>query len=266
MHPYLKIFGTQVPVYGLCMATAMLLAVLLSWLRTRRMRENDDKLLTIALFAVVCGIIGAKLLFFAVTYTPAEFFELIRENGISYLMQGGLVFYGGLIGGIIGAFIGSLCVREKLYHYSDPVVPTLPLAHAIGRLGCFFAGCCYGKVTDSWLGMEFPVGATGLEPGVKVIPTQLIESGFNLLVFVFLIIFTLRRRKGYTTLFVYMIVYGVERFLLEFLRGDEIRGFFGLLSTSQWISLALIAIGIIGLILERRRPAGDLSSAVEQGR
>lgn len=263
MHPYLEIFGTQIPVYGLCMAVAMLLAVLLSWIRTKKRGENDDKLLTIALFAVIGGILGAKLLYFAVTYTPAEFFERLHANGIGYLMQGGLVFYGGLIGGLIGAFICSLIVREKLYHYSDPVVPTLPLAHAIGRLGCFFAGCCYGKVTDSWLGMEFPTTATGLEPGVKVIPTQLIESGFNLLVFVFLIVFTLKRRKGYTTLFVYLIVYGVERFLLEFLRGDEIRGFLGLLSTSQWISLALIAIGVIGLIAERGRARRGLSDAVE---
>lgn len=266
MHPYFKLFGAQVPAYGLCMAAAMLLAVLLSWLRTRRRGGDTDKLLTIALFAVIGGILGAKLLYFLVTFTPSELIERIRENGIGYLMQGGLVFYGGLIGGLIGAFVCSLIVREKLYHYSDPVVPTLPLAHAIGRLGCFFAGCCYGKVTDSWLGMEFPTSATGLEPGVKVIPTQLIESGFNFLVFVFLVIFTLKRRKGYTTLFVYMMVYGVERFLLEFLRGDEIRGFLGLLSTSQWISLALIAAGVTGLILERRRKTGDLSNVVGQGR
>ena len=71
-----------------------------------------------------------------------------------------------------------------------------------------------------------------------------------------LLAFTLKRRKGYTTLFVYLIIYGVERFLLEFLRGDEIRGFFGLLSTSQWISIALIAAGAAGLLLTNRRRAG----------
>lgn len=238
--------------YGLCMATAMLLSILLSCIRTKRRGGDVDKLLTIALFAVIFGIIGAKLLYFAVTFTPKQLIERVRANGITYLLEGGLVFYGGLLGGLLGALIGSAVVRIPLYVYSDPVVPTLPLAHAIGRIGCFCAGCCYGKVTDSWIGMRFPSSVTGLEAGVKVIPTQLIESGFNLMVFVFLLLFTIKRRKGYTTLFVYLIIYGVERFLLEYLRGDEIRGFLGALSTSQWISLALIVLGILGLILRSR--------------
>ena len=252
MLPYLKLFGIQIPMYGLCMAAAMLLAVFLSCVRAKRMGADPDRLLTIALFAVVCGIVGAKLLFFFVTYTPMELIELIRVNGVLYLLEGGLVFYGGLIGGLIGAFIAARFVHVKLSVYSDPVVPTLPLAHAIGRLGCFCAGCCYGKVTDSWLGMQFPISSTGLAEGVRVIPTQLIEAGFNFLVFLFLLAFTLKRRRGFTTLFVYLIIYGVERFLLEFLRGDEIRGFLGLLSTSQWISLALILLGVVCLILTGR--------------
>lgn len=258
MLPYLKIFGIQLPMYGLCMALAMLLAVFLSCIRAKRMGADPDRLLTIALFAIVAGIIGAKLLFFIVTYSPMELIELIRANGILYLLEGGLVFYGGLIGGVLGAFIGAAIIKTKLSVYSDPVVPTLPLAHAIGRMGCFCAGCCYGKATDSWLGMQFPTSSTGLAEGVRVIPTQLIESGFNFLVFLFLLAFTLKRRKGYTTLFVYLIIYGVERFLLEFLRGDEIRGFFGLLSTSQWISIALIAAGAAGLLLTNRRRAGKV--------
>ncbi|MCR5809598.1 MAG: prolipoprotein diacylglyceryl transferase [Clostridiales bacterium] len=249
MLPYLHIGKLQIPMYGLCMATAMLVAVFLSYFRTRRRGEDSDKLLTIALFAIVFGIIGAKLLYFFVTYTWQEFVDLVKANGILYLMEGGLVFYGGLIGGLIGAYVGSLIVREKLHVYSDPVVPTLPLAHAIGRMGCFCSGCCYGRATDSWIGMTFPNSITGLAPNVRVIPTQLIEAGINILIFVFLLIFTAKRRKGYTTLFVYVMLYGVMRFLLEFLRGDDIRGFLLGLSTSQWISIGLIVLGAVGLIL-----------------
>lgn len=250
MLPYLKLFGFQIPMYGLCMAAAMLLSLGLSLIRSKKRGEDVDRLLTIALFAIVFGIIGAKLLYFFVTYSWDEFVDLVRANGILYVLQGGLVFYGGLIGGVIGAFVGAAIVKTRLSRYSDPVVPTLPLAHAVGRMGCFCAGCCYGRVTDSWLGMAFPTESTGLAPGVLVYPTQLIEAGANILVFVLLVIFTRRRRRGFTTLWLYLVIYGVERFLIEFLRGDEIRGFFGALSTSQWISIGLILLGAVGLIVE----------------
>lgn len=242
--------------YGLCMAVAMLLAVGLSYIRTKKRGEDCDKLITIALFAVVFGLLGSKLLYFFVTYSWSELVELVRANGFKALMEGGLVFYGGLIGGVIGAFIGAAAVKAPLSRYSDAVVPTLPLAHAIGRMGCFCSGCCYGRETDSWIGMCFPNSITGLAPDVAVIPTQLIESCANLIVFIFLMIFTIKRRKGFTTLFVYMTCYGVIRFLIEFLRGDEIRGFFGALSTSQWISLALIICGAAGLIVTHGKKKG----------
>lgn len=252
MLPFINIFGTQIPMYGLCMSLAMLTALGLSCLRTYRRKGDIDKLLTIAIAAVVLGIIGAKLLYVFVTFSPREIVEQIRVNGIMSILQGGLVFYGGLIGGVIGAFIGARIVKTPLSQFSDPVVPTLPLAHAIGRMGCFCAGCCYGKATDSWLGMHFPNSVTGLPPETAVIPTQLIESCCNVLICVFLLLYTRKKRFGFKTLFVYCLCYGVARFLIEFLRGDEIRGIFGIFSTSQWISLGIIALGVIGLILTRR--------------
>lgn len=267
MLPYIDIFGVKIPMYGLCMAAALLIAVGLSCIRSKRRGADVDRLLTIALSAIVFGIIGAKLLFFLVTYSWEEFVTKLHANGISFLLDGGLVFYGGLIGGVLGAFIGAKIIRVKLSDYSDAIVPTLPLAHAIGRLGCFCSGCCYGRVTDSWIGMCFPNSITGLAPDVRVIPTQLIESGANLILFIALVLFTLRRRRGFTTLFVYMIAYGVERFLIEFLRGDEIRGVFGWFSTSQWISLGLIVLGAAGLIvthMRAKRPAaGEKVSSAE---
>lgn len=247
MFPYLHIFGIEIPMYGLLMATALLTAVGLSYIRTRRRGLDGERLLTIALSAIVFGIVGAKVLFMVVTYTWDELTAAVKANGIIWLIQGGLVFYGGLIGGVIGAFIGAAIAKTKIVRYSDPIVPTLPLAHAIGRMGCFCAGCCYGKVTDSWIGMSFPSAVTGLAENVKVIPTQLIEAGANLLVFLFLLWFTRKKRVGFTTLFVYLIIYGVERFLLEYLRGDEIRGIFGAFSTSQWISIGIVVLAAAGL-------------------
>ena len=257
MLPYLHIFGVQIPMYGLCMATAMLLSVLLSCIRAKRRGRSVDRLLTIALAAIVCGVLGAKILYFIVTYSWDEFVESVKANGASFLLDGGLVFYGGLIGGVAGAFIGAAFTRCRLSDYSDSVVPTLPLAHAIGRMGCFCAGCCYGKVTESWIGVCFPSSVTGLAANVRVIPTQLIESGLNLVLFIALLIFTRKERRGFTSLFVYLIAYGVERFLLEYLRGDEIRGIFGLFSTSQWISIALIIVSVIALAAIHRKEKGS---------
>lgn len=253
MLPFINLFGVQVPMYGVCMSIAMLLAISLSCLRAKKRGLDVDRLLTIVLAAIVCGIVGAKLLYFIVTYSWDEFIASIKANGIGYLLQGGLVFYGGLIGGVLGAFLGARFTHTKISEYSDSIVPTLPLAHAIGRIGCFFSGCCYGRPTDSWIGVCFPHSVTGLSPDVAVIPTQLIESGLNLLLFIALLIYTRKERKGFTTLYVYLIAYGVERFLLEFLRGDEIRGIFGSLSTSQWISLLLIIVSAIMLVITGRK-------------
>lgn len=249
MHPFIEIFGFKLPVYGLLMAAAMLASIGISVLRAKKRGLSVDRLLSIALAAIVAGIIGAKALFFIVTYSWQEFWDGVRANGISFITDGGLVFYGGLIGGALGAFLGAKFVKTKLYYYSDSVVPALPLAHAIGRLGCFFAGCCYGRVTTSWIGMEFPTSATGLAPGVKVIPTQLIECGVNLLVFAFLMWYARKERRGFMTLFVYLIIYSVERFLIEYLRGDEIRGIFGAFSTSQWISIGLAVLAVAGVVI-----------------
>lgn len=253
MYPYLHIFGIEIPVYGLLMATAMLVSIGLSCLRAKKRGADPDKLLSIAILAIVLGIIGAKLLYIFVTYSWTEFIDSVKANGIMWVLKSGLVFYGGLIGGVIGAYLGAKFVKTRLSNYSDAVVPTLPLAHAIGRMGCFFAGCCYGRETSSWIGIHFP----DLAEGVKVIPTQLLEAGANLLVFLFLLWFTRKQRKGFVTLFVYLIIYGVERFLLEFIRGDEIRGFLGSLSTSQWISIGLIVLAVVGLVVTKKKGLGN---------
>ncbi len=252
MLPYIEIFGIQIPMYGLCMSLAMALAIILCCVRAKKRGLAVDPLINVALFAIVLGIVGAKLLFILVTYSWEEIIDGLRSNGFSFIMNSGLVFYGGLIGGVAGAFIAAAIFKIKLADYCDAIVPTLPLAHAIGRLGCFFSGCCYGAVTDAWYGVCFPNSVSGLDPTLRVIPTQLIESGANLLVFIFLLWFTRRQRRGYTALFVYMMIYAAERFLIEFLRGDEIRGIYGLFSTSQWISIALFILGLAGLLITDR--------------
>jgi phosphatidylglycerol:prolipoprotein diacylglycerol transferase len=136
----------------------------------------------------------------------------------------------------------------------DGLVPSVPLAHAFGRLGCFFAGCCYG--VPSAFGLEF--NASELAPhGVKLLPVQLIEAGCNLLLFVLLLVLSrFCRRRGLLT-GTYLAAYAVMRFVLEFFRYDAERGVFWGLSTSQWISLLLLPAAVFILCFAGRSRAKE---------
>ncbi|OQX88164.1 MAG: hypothetical protein B6D55_01260 [Candidatus Omnitrophica bacterium 4484_70.2] len=119
----------------------------------------------------------------------------------------------------------------------------MPLGHSLGRWGCFFNGCCYGKPTTSWIGVKFPPDSPAGILGEKVIPTQLISLFFLLVIF--FILLNLRKRKKFKgEIFLsYLILYGIFRFIIEFFRGDP-RGYIFIFSTSQFISLIVVAIGI----------------------
>lgn len=258
MCPYIHLFGLNIPSYGLCMAVAMLLACTIAALRVKKRGLSFNDLLIIAACAIGLGIVGAKVLYIVVTYDFSYIIESILTANFDFITYSGLVFYGGLIGGVLGAMLGAKIAKSKLADYSDAVVPVLPLAHAIGRIGCFLSGCCYGMEYSGWPAMCFPNSVAGLSPDVSVLPTQLFEAALNILVFAALMLYTRKKRKGFTALYVYLTIYGVERFVLEFFRGDEIRGIFGAFSTSQWISIILIVIAVGCMILERyKKPSAE---------
>ena len=105
------------------------------------------------------GLLGGVLLFAVVTYTPAQAWALLCAGEFRQLF-GGIVFYGALLAGLLGGLLGSRLAKADLRDYINPVAPALPLGHAIGRVGCFLTGCCYGRPTESCLGVVFshPVG------------------------------------------------------------------------------------------------------------
>ena len=134
--------------------------------------------------------------------------------------------------------------------YLDLMIPSVALAQALGRVGCFLAGCCYGRETDAWYGMEFNHSVYYNMIGVKVIPTQLIMSAANFIHF-FLLVFiankVFKAGKDGMVAGCYLLFYSIGRFLIEFLRDDP-RGGVGGLSTSQFISLFIFAAGV-GMVL-----------------
>lgn len=143
----------------------------------------------------------------------------------------------------------------KLVDFLNPIVPVLPLAHAFGRAGCFFAGCCYGVPTDGILGVVYTHAIGGAPSGVSLLPIQLLEAGINLAICALLMLFTRHTRTKTFVLPVYVVCYGVARFCLEFYRYDYIRGSLFGLSVSQWISAIGVFLSIIYIGLSLRRKA-----------
>ena len=253
MYPYINLFGLSIPSYGLMMALAFIAAILIAYHRTNKAGLDTDALLTLAIITLTCGLAGSYLLYIFVTYSLSEIWGSIVDGSFSVFKSGGLVFYGGLIVGVLSGWIYLHAKKASFYEYAAVIVPAIPLAHAIGRIGCFLAGCCYGRIVDTPISVYYrnPIG--GAPVGVPVFPIQLVESACNILVFVILLIYTRKRLKAGSVLFLYAILYGIERFCLEYFRADEIRGIFLGLSTSQWISIAMIIFGIVGFVLARRR-------------
>ncbi len=245
MHPYIHIGSFSIPTYGLCLVAGALLAFLLlnyTW-RFREIRR-DDAIYT-AFYAVIGGLIGAKLL-----YLIVELPAIIENPKILLgMIFGGAVFYGGLIGGIAGGVLYTRHYKTDVLDTADALLPALALAHAFGRVGCFFAGCCYGMVCESPISVTYPLG--GFAPaGVPLLPTQLMEAAFLLLLCLFL---TLRLKKSKKRGEIggwYALLYGVWRFVIEFFRSDP-RGSLWIFSTSQIISFFLIPLGIY-LLLHKR--------------
>jgi phosphatidylglycerol:prolipoprotein diacylglycerol transferase len=178
----------------------------------------------------VSAWLGAKGLFLVTIPERASQELLISFN---FWTGGGFVFYGGLLGA--AGFL--LLYRILKFPWSSKslwsLIPALTMGHAIGRLGCFLAGCCYGKETDWWWGVHLH--------GADRHPTQLLESlGLFLLSWIML-----KRPSSRQNLRLYLVTYGGLRFVLEFLRGDIIRGSWSFLTPSQWISLGLLLVGLI---------------------
>ena len=147
MYPYINLFGLSIPSYGLMMALAFIAAILIAYHRTSKAGLDTDALLTLAIITLTCGLAGSYLLYIFVTYSLSEIWGSIVDGSFSVFKSGGLVFYGGLIVGVLSGWIYLRAKKASFYEYAAVIVPAIPLAHAIGRIGCFLAGCCYGRQT-----------------------------------------------------------------------------------------------------------------------
>ncbi|UJR86916.1 prolipoprotein diacylglyceryl transferase [Sandaracinus amylolyticus] len=232
--------------YGVAVAIGMLLSGLFATRAAQRAREDVGAVIACCGYAVAGGLAGAWLTFIAVEWARTGSPTTALSTG------GGLVFYGAVPGGALATWLGARYLRVPFVKMLDLGVPGIAAGHAIGRIGCFLGGCCYGAEHHGPLAVVFthPL-APAAHPPIPRHPVQLYESaGLLALGFVFALLPT-GRTNGTRTL-AYVIAYGVLRFVVEGLRGDTIRGVWGPLSTSQAISLVLIVLAT-GVLLARRR-------------
>src|SRR5713101_3247749 len=243
--------------YGVLLAAAYLLGLKLAMVRAQARGLDAAKVLDLGIYIIISALIGAKLLLIVTDFStfqadPRELLTLARSGG---------VFYGGLILAVIVAVWYIRRAGLPLWTTCDVFAPGIALGHVIGRFGCLFAGCCYGKPTSRPWAITFtdPFAAAnvGTPLGVPLHPTQLYEAGAELLILV-LLLATERtgRRFAGRTFWLYMLLYAISRFIIEFFRGDE-RGNVGALSTSQFISVLLAPLAIVMLIYLARAGAPE---------
>ena len=239
--------------YGLMIAIGILCCIAMGVYRAKKYHMNQEAVMDIALYGVLAGFVGAKLLFVIV-----EFPAFVKDP-LSVLGSEGFVVYGGIILGVLAAIIYCRIKGLAFLEYFDLCAPSISLAQGFGRIGCFLAGCCYGRQTESFLGVVFPENSMA-PAGVKVLPTQLFSSAGDFLIMGILLLYSRKKKHTGDVGALYMLLYGVGRFLVEFLRADD-RGNIGSLSTSQMISIVIVA-GAIFLFWRNSKRGGTDNSCL----
>ena len=254
MHPILfEVGGFPVYTYGVLLGAAYLLGLQFALMRARRRGLDPDRVLDLGIWIIVSALVGAKLLLLIVErdkyHTAVEMLSLVRSAG---------VFYGGLILAVAVAIWYVRRNRMPMWPVADAFAPAIALGHVVGRMGCLFAGCCYGRPASvPWaitFRSEHAAMNVGTPIGVPLHPTQLYDAGAELLILLFLLGLERRGRPfAGRTFWGYMLLYGVSRLVIEAYRGDP-RGMIGALSTSQFIALLLVPLSILMLVVLARRP------------
>lgn len=227
-----SIGGFTIHGYGLMIALGFLLCVLMGMYRAKKQDKSAEAMMDIALIGIVTGFLGAKIL-----YVMVEFPRFLK-NPMDVLGSEGFVVYGGIIAGALSAVIYCKVKKLVFLEYFDLAAPSIALAQGFGRIGCFLAGCCYGRETDSWCGVVFPQGSMA-PAGIKLIPTQLLSSAGDFLLMGILLLFSRKSKHTGDVGALYMMLYAIGRFVIEILRSDD-RGALGVLSTSQAISVGIV--------------------------
>jgi len=236
MHPFIEIFGLKIPAYGVMLLLATFTAYFSVVYFSRKEQIPFQKLENIFIATFLSAFLGARIFYAVEHHLPfAEFFKV---------WEGGLDFFGGFVFAVFTVLGGVIYYKLPVLKVGDIAAISILLAHSVGRLSCWLAGCCYGKPTDLPIGVVFPPGAVA-PSGIPLYPTQLMEATGNFIGY--LVLYRLYKNKPLDGAILggYLLWYGTERFLLEFIRGvtPPISGIG--LTWNQIVCLIAIAVGIL---------------------
>ncbi len=250
--PYVSVWGHLLPWYGICIliGTGIANAAALREIRLRDGIDVNDFILAEG-WGLLGAMIGSKLLYLILSLDEIEWSRMTDPSYFGWYMRGGFVFYGGLAGALLALFAAERLHHLRLRGLLNTVVFAIPLAHGFGRIGCWLTGCCYGIPYSGFGSVVYlkSLTAPNREP---LFPVQLLEA-VSLFLLSAVLLRISRSRREHNVLAYYILLYSVIRFLLEFLRGDAVRGHWGWLSTSQWISLLFTGACLFGLLLPSQR-------------
>ncbi len=237
----LPVISIEIPAYALFATIGLLCAMVFIYIRMDNVHLSFRELLVYIICCALSALVFARVMF-AIAMIPQTDFS--AENLVHNLINGGIVFYGGMLGFFLGILVGSKVLKRDSRLMLDFVAPAVPLFHFFARIGCLFAGCCYG--IPFWFGV--------INQGENIIrfPVQGVESLCNAIIFFAMVRHNLKKQTYKNNLEIYLISYSVCRFVLEFLRGDSIRGiWFGTLSTAQIISVFVFFFATRSMLKEK---------------
>ena len=290
--------GLVLPAYGVLIALGYLAALAVAGREAPRVGLDRKAVTDLMFYCLIAALVGSRLAFLVVNwqffidlcFDPASALPSLpcspsgtcpdlqlctpTDGGPMCVTQptctaalevwrGGFVFYGGLI---LATALAILYTRRRRMSFplvADTIIPGVSLGHAIGRIGCFFAGCCYGCRTDLPIGVRFPPGSEAWLLGGPVHPTQLYESAAEVVIFSLLLVLRSRKRFHGQVVLAYGLLYAPARFAIELLRGDAQRGMHLGLSTSQWTSIAIgvVCAGAWWVVKRRALPLAKTSAS-----
>lgn len=237
--------------YGLMIAIGVMAAWITAEYRAKKLKMQNEHVFFLVIWCLAGGLICSKLLFW---FTEWE--EIVKNPGFLLdTMRDGYVVYGGIIGGVLAGWLYCRIKKLSFPAFFDLMAPSVALAQGFGRIGCLMSGCCYGRETDGGFCITFH-NSDFAPNDVPLIPTQIYSSILDFLHFGILLILARKKRADGQVGACYLIFYSIGRFILEFFRGDLIRGSVGSLSTSQFISIFTLLAGMVLLAESGKRTVG----------
>lgn len=236
-----EILEFHTPMYMIFACIGLFALMMFIYNRLELLELKFEQFLVMIAF-IVAGVAGGSKLLCILTRLPDVFADFSWKALFTMIWVAGFVFYGGLLGAFLGLYLYCRFFKRDYKYFVQVIIPAFPLFHTFGRLGCFFAGCCYGKPASWGVAMSET-------PDILRIPIQLIESGSVFIIFITLYILQKKHVK-ISLAHLYLFLYSILRFILEFFRGDEVRGVWLGISTSQWVSMFIFTYVVVYTIMK----------------